>query len=273
MQAGERPLFASEWRRRFFRRRAPDTMRTMSSQPLVRRGVLAVLAFCAIGAATPGAQAPAPQQLGVKYMRDSEEYAALARQTYRMAGDAVTRAATAAGRQRWAVVLDIDETALDNSTYQLERGAYQTAVRCEIVERLGVPARGGRRSRRGRVRFARAAQGGHVAWITNRDRDVGRGDARESESARDVDRRRSPVRAEESGAHESDAACRGRIRKGRVLVGRRGDAHRRVRRRSDGRLPRRDRTHSRRRRDDAFGRICFLLPNSMYGDWVAHVRA
>ena len=60
-------------------------------------------------------------QLGIKYMRDSE-YATLARQVYRMAGAAVTRAA-GQGRRVWTVVLDVDETALDNST-SLERTAY-----------------------------------------------------------------------------------------------------------------------------------------------------
>src|SRR4051812_36652692 len=75
----------------------------------------------------------AAQQLGIKYMRDSEEYATLARQVYRLAGDAVSRLARDNSGRPWTVVLDIDETTLDNSTYQLERAAY-----------------GGRRSNRGR---------------------------------------------------------------------------------------------------------------------------
>jgi predicted secreted acid phosphatase len=69
------------------------------------------------------AQQTAVHELGIKYMRDSEEYATLARQVYRLAGDAVASAASSAPARRWAVVLDIDETTLDNSTYQLERSA------------------------------------------------------------------------------------------------------------------------------------------------------
>ena len=40
------------------------------------------------------AQAPpaATRELGIKYVRDSDEYAVLARQMYRVAGDAVDRA-------------------------------------------------------------------------------------------------------------------------------------------------------------------------------------
>src|SRR6266542_5713758 len=89
----------------------------------IRRLGLAVVAFLTIDALV-AAQSPAlVRELGSKYVRDSEEYAALARQVYRSAGDAVDRARSAAPGP-WAVVLDIDETTLDNSTYQLERAAY-----------------------------------------------------------------------------------------------------------------------------------------------------
>ena len=137
-------------------------------------------------------------------MRDSEEYAALARQVYRMAGEAVTRSAASAGRQPWAVVLDVDETALDNSTYELERAAYHLPYDPRTWnawvsrrEAGAVP---------GVVEFVALVRraGGHVAWITNRDRAAGRRDTRESSGAEDVGRRRSPVRAEKSGAHEGD---------------------------------------------------------------------
>ena len=76
------------------------------------------------------------RELGIKYMRDSEEYATLTRQVYRLAGEAVMRAANSAGGRRWAVVLDIDETTLDNSTYELERAAYEL----RLLEQLAEPA-------------------------------------------------------------------------------------------------------------------------------------
>jgi predicted secreted acid phosphatase len=89
----------------------------MNKRILVVAGVVASM-WSGLAAQQPSLA----HELGIKYMRDSEEYATLARQTYRLAGEAVTRAAGNAGP--WAVVLDVDETALDNSTYQLERAAY-----------------------------------------------------------------------------------------------------------------------------------------------------
>src|SRR5215510_13634489 len=81
-----------------------------------------VLVSLSVGVA---AQAPpaATRELGIKYVRDSEEYAVLARQVYRLAGDAVERARTGVSGP-WTVVLDIDETTLDNSLYQVERAVY-----------------------------------------------------------------------------------------------------------------------------------------------------
>ncbi|HEV7484860.1 MAG TPA: HAD family acid phosphatase [Thermoanaerobaculia bacterium] len=66
--------------------------------------------------------ADATRGLEVKYVRDSAEYATLSRQVYRMATTAVAKNHPASGT--WGVILDIDETTLDNSQYQLERGIY-----------------------------------------------------------------------------------------------------------------------------------------------------
>jgi acid phosphatase len=60
--------------------------------------------------------------LEVKYVRDSAEYATLSRMVYRLAADAVTKNHPASGT--WGVIFDVDETTLDNSQYQLERGIY-----------------------------------------------------------------------------------------------------------------------------------------------------
>lgn len=64
----------------------------------------------------------ATRGLEVKYVRDSAEYATLCRQVYRMATMAVAKNHPASGT--WGVILDVDETTLDNSQYQLERGIY-----------------------------------------------------------------------------------------------------------------------------------------------------
>ncbi len=92
---------------------------------LALRG-LAVLGQTASPSPSP-TPPPAPGASGhleIKYVRDSSEYAALTRQIYRLAGEAVAAAARSLPANGWAVVLDIDETALDNSAYQLERAAY-----------------------------------------------------------------------------------------------------------------------------------------------------
>ena len=134
--------------------------------PTVRRLILvSCLLVLPLGAAR--AQS-ATQALDVKYVRESEEYAALARQSYRVGTQAVENAARQVARGHWAVVLDIDETALDNSMYQLEIRAYglpfSDATWLPFVARRSSPAVPGA------VDFVNAVRrlGGHVAWITNR---------------------------------------------------------------------------------------------------------
>jgi 5'-nucleotidase (lipoprotein e(P4) family) len=55
---------------------------------------------------------------GVKWLRTAAEYRALAISTDRAATEAVNTAAKAKGHDSWAVVLDVDETVLDNSVFQ-----------------------------------------------------------------------------------------------------------------------------------------------------------
>jgi 5'-nucleotidase (lipoprotein e(P4) family) len=59
----------------------------------------------------------------IKWVRDSREYVELTRQVFGLAAAAV-RTAAAERRGAWAVVMDLDETVLDNSVYELERAAY-----------------------------------------------------------------------------------------------------------------------------------------------------
>src|SRR4051794_28430771 len=66
----------------------------------------------------------AQSHLEVKYLRDSAEYATSARQVYRLATMSALDHASKKPRGSWAVVLDVDETTLDNSVYELDRGAY-----------------------------------------------------------------------------------------------------------------------------------------------------
>jgi acid phosphatase len=66
----------------------------------------------------------AQSHLEVKYVRDGAEYATAARQVYRQATTAALDHAVKKPRGSWGVVLDVDETTLDNSVFELDRGAY-----------------------------------------------------------------------------------------------------------------------------------------------------
>ncbi|HJS47008.1 MAG TPA: HAD family acid phosphatase [Gemmatimonadales bacterium] len=137
-----------------------------ASRPRHLRAILAVLLACPAAAA---AQAPA-QGLQVKYVRDSEEYATLSRQVFRGAAAALAAGVRALPRgAAWGVMLDVDETALDNSVYELERAAYGVPSNApswdawvERREAGAVPGVGEF------IRAVRAA-GGRVAWVSNRD--------------------------------------------------------------------------------------------------------
>ncbi len=68
------------------------------------------------------AQKAKPLPNDLKWMTQSIEYAAVCVQTYRAAWRAV-KASAAKESRNWVVVLDVDETVLDNSPYALERTA------------------------------------------------------------------------------------------------------------------------------------------------------
>src|ERR1700712_3968327 len=133
------------------------------------RPACAAIALLLFFGVTPEAQQQViPHELGIKYARDSEEYGALTRQVYRTAGDALAHLTAAVGAQPWAVVLDVDETALDNSVYQLERATYglpfDQSSWSAWIRRRQAPAVPGAVDFIASVRKA----GGHIAWITNR---------------------------------------------------------------------------------------------------------
>lgn len=57
----------------------------------------------------------------VRWVRESGEYANLCRQTFQLAQDAVREQIKNANGKKMAVVMDLDETVMDNSLYQVER--------------------------------------------------------------------------------------------------------------------------------------------------------
>jgi 5'-nucleotidase (lipoprotein e(P4) family) len=217
------------------------------------------------------AQQRAPAESGIKYVRDSEEYAALTRQTYRVAAVAIGRYVGGAHDHSWAVVLDIDETALDNSTYQLERAAYglvfdQPSWR-SWVNRREAPAVPGV------VDFVNTVRrsGGHIGWITNRDATVA-GATRANLTlaglwtdddrlcAQNTPQHTKAIRRRELVTGTGDCAWTGVPRRVVAFVGDQLED-----------FPGASEQIPDTGTDEAFGRTCFLLPNPMYGRWTTEV--
>ena len=110
--------------------------------------------------------ATAGDALETRWVRDSVEYHTLAQQTYRTALLSVE--AEAKNHKRWGVVLDLDETVLDNSTYQLERHSYGDTFEMNSwnawCERRAASAIPGAKDFLDAVR----KMGGKVVFISNR---------------------------------------------------------------------------------------------------------
>src|SRR5262245_27438462 len=217
------------------------------------------------------AQAPpsATRELGIKYFRDSEEYATLSRQVYRLAGAAVERARRTEALP-WAVVLDVDETTLANSWYQVERAVYgfgfETDSWSEWVQRRQAPAVPGAKAFIDRVRAA----GGRVAYISNRDASLMEATRANLASLglwSDEDRlclakpnyNKSARRAE---VVKGSGECGWANTPMRVLAFI-GDQM--------GDFPEAAEAIPGTGTDEAFGVACFLLPNPMYGSWTSRV--
>ena len=119
-------------------------------------------------AATAPAGAPFRAPEAIRWVRDSAEHRALFLQIYRAATAHVEREAAGRAAGTWAVILDADETVIDNSLYQLERarlglGFDRMSWHAWTARREAVPLPGAR-SFLARVR----ALGGKVAIVTNR---------------------------------------------------------------------------------------------------------
>ena len=215
---------------------------------------------------------PEPSHLEIKWVRDSAEYAALVRQVYRQATAAVRAAAERRGPARdWAVVLDIDETALDNSVYQLERAAYakpfDDASWNAFVRRMQSPAVPGALDF---VTGVRAA-GGRVTWISNRDdatREATRRNLAHVGLWHDDDRLclltekayTKAVRRREVTTGTGACAWAGRPAEVVAFVGDQlGD------------FPAAGEDLPDAGRDEALGTRFFLLPDPMYGSWTTRV--
>lgn len=127
------------------------------------------VAACAASAPTaPAPAAPATTPGAIHWYRTAAEQRAVYEQVFAWAGERVTAAARDV-MEPWGVILDADETVLDNSAYQLRRArqglgytpeSWNEWVREEAASALP-----------GAVAFIRhvKALGGRVAIVTNRD--------------------------------------------------------------------------------------------------------
>ncbi len=79
-----------------------------------------------VAAVTPASPADAPP-LAIHWFRNSAEMRSLYIEIYRAAGDQLMRLASSAAPGTWAVILDADETVLDNSLQQKEQAAIHAA--------------------------------------------------------------------------------------------------------------------------------------------------
>jgi 5'-nucleotidase (lipoprotein e(P4) family) len=215
------------------------------------------------------------QGLAVKWLRDSGEYAALSRLVYGFAARAVAEHAAEARQggstPLLAVVADIDETALDNSAYQLERLAYGLPYDPDSWDAWVARRQAG--AVPGAAEFVTAMRGLDVrmAWISNRSNTTveatrqnldahglwSPGDALCLQPG-DQDPRKTERRAQVrsgQGACSLGAPARVLAYVGDQLTD----------------LPADGEEQPQARRAECLGARCFLLPNPMYGSWTRGV--
>ena len=146
----------------------------MMTIPLVRSTLVALLSVAACTQSAPTIQ-PAPAKTAaralpneIRWFRTSAEYRALTRQAYAVAGERIPELARGLAAQSWAVVLDADETVLDNSEYQRRRAmldsGYTEASWAKWVNERAAPAVPGAPELTHKVHML----GGRVAIVTNR---------------------------------------------------------------------------------------------------------
>lgn len=146
----------------------------ISRTALVASTLLLLPACAAPRTATPPAPGPTGAALppAVHWVRNSAEHRAVFLQTYRAASERARELARGREAGTWAVILDADETVLDNSTYQMRlarRGeAFSNETWNAWVREEAAAAQPGA------ARFIELVRGlgGRVAIVTNRDEPV-----------------------------------------------------------------------------------------------------
>ena len=247
----------------------------------MKRAAAYLLLFAAT---TVFAQTPPPSatnSLEVKYVRDGAEYATLTRQVYRLATSSALDRAAKRAKGSWGVVLDIDETTLDNSVYQLDRVSYglsyEQASWGSWILRSEAGMVPGVKDFLDAVRKA----GGHVAFITDRTTEWTYADGTKVDSVKPT--RENLIR--HSLWNEDDRLCLKSTKEDTKAVRRKsvatgegtcawpgtrvdvlvfvGDQL--------GDFPQSGEDFAGAGTDAQFGKSFFLLPNPMYGGWTNSV--
>ncbi len=124
------------------------------------RGLLAMLL-----AGLAACQAHPPMSGAVHWYRNSAELKAIFEQTFEVAARELRARSTGMAPGTWAVILDVDETLLDNSGYVVEFGRYSAPTWDTWTARQSAPALPGAARFTGIVR----GLGGRVVLVTNRE--------------------------------------------------------------------------------------------------------
>jgi acid phosphatase len=130
--------------------------------------LLALLSACSSNRPVTTPVPASAQPKHVKWVRSSAEYPAITTQVYRIATEQVLTQARALPSGGWAVILDADETVLDNSEHErrvsLAGTSFSDATWVPWVRERAATAIPGA------VEFIRAVQaaGGRIAIVTNR---------------------------------------------------------------------------------------------------------
>jgi 5'-nucleotidase (lipoprotein e(P4) family) len=220
--------------------------------------------------AQPGTMQPGMQMQGlpneVHWFRNSAEKRAAFLQAYRLAGDQIRQLAAGQAQGSWAVILDADETVLDNSQYQKDLAVQHQPMRPETW--AGWVNQQAAAALPGAVAFTSLVHslGGRVAIVTNRDEplcDATRANLRKVQIAADVVLCRTDMSSGDKNprfqAVQNGTAAPG-LPAARVLMWV-GDniqdfpaQTQEIRNGSDEAF-------------DRFGRTFIILPNPMYGSW------